>query len=419
MKKITLLFSLLAVLFAHAQYTGPGFYRVQNANTKSYICIKGTHFNKLKTPEAFWPCILMQNDPDQMSDPGSIIFIPDTAERNLYGQGVSTYSLTGLPLEISLAKQNEGGKETYLAKTFYDGFPCFFRDYGNGMTAGYGDKTETRWWIEPVNKESMDYSYFGIKPVNNADQDSEIQYWSTLCCDFPCMIPEEGGVEGAYTVKDVKVGEDMIARVIPEKLYGQGDIIPAATPVLIKCTSPDVEGNKLIPVGEIANRTAMPITADLLMGNYFSIFSNHSDLFEYDVMTNYLPAQATAAAATYLALGVDEDGTVGFFPKEEGTYMDANTAWLDITSLELEDVTAVYLTEEEEEEPNENVTKGDFNGDGVVTIDDVALLINYLLTCDDETPAKDVNMESADMNNDGLITIDDVTLLINYLLTCE
>ena len=136
-------------------------------------------------------------------------------------------------------------------------------------------------------------------------------------------------------------------------------------------------------------------------------------------MKDYLPVQATAATATYLALGVDENGTIGFFPKEEGSYMDANTAWLDITSLELEDVTAVYLMENVEEEPNENPAKGDFNDDGLVTIDDVALFINYLLTCDDETPARGINKETADMNNDGLLTIDDVTLLINYLLTCD
>ena len=59
--------------------------------------------------------------------------------------------------------------------------------------------------------------------------------------------------------------------------------------------------------------------------------------------------------------------------------------------------------------------RGDVNGDGSVTIKDVTVLINYLLTEDEST----INRATADVNDDGALTITDVTLLINYLLTNE
>lgn len=55
--------------------------------------------------------------------------------------------------------------------------------------------------------------------------------------------------------------------------------------------------------------------------------------------------------------------------------------------------------------------RGDVNEDEVVNINDVTVLINYLLT--DEPPM------SCDVNLDGVMNINDVTVLINYLLTDE
>ena len=57
--------------------------------------------------------------------------------------------------------------------------------------------------------------------------------------------------------------------------------------------------------------------------------------------------------------------------------------------------------------------RGDVNGDGYVTIDDVTKLINYLLTDN----ADGMYLENANANLDGVINIADVTTLISYLLT--
>lgn len=57
--------------------------------------------------------------------------------------------------------------------------------------------------------------------------------------------------------------------------------------------------------------------------------------------------------------------------------------------------------------------QGDVNGTGVVNMDDLSDLINYLLTND----ATGINMEGADCWTDGDVNMDDLSELINYLLT--
>ena len=413
----TAVLCLAVAVIVNAQFTEAGFYRVHNVGSDSFICIKDTKFKKTTDPDAFWPCIKMLQDSAQISDPGSIIYIPNMGQASLYAQGVNTYSLTGLMLEIDTASVREGGKETYIAKTQYGSFPCIFRDYGNGLTAGYLEKPESRWWIEPVNAGSMDTSYFGVMPINEDVKDAEGWFWATLCCDFPFTLPEGGGVEGAYTVKEIKKGVDDLYYAEPVKVCGQGETVPAMTPVLLKCKASYASGNKLIPTGDIANCRTMPIASNLLMGNYFSNFMNHGHLTNFTVFKEYIPDQATMASAEYLALGVDADGKLGFFPQEDSTYMAANSAWLStkLMTEEISGLTAVYLGQAPEPEPEPVL--GDANGDGALTIKDVTCLIDYLLSVDNDDNAKEeIDVKAADLNDDGKITVKDLTLLIELLL---
>ncbi|MBQ9554989.1 MAG: dockerin type I repeat-containing protein [Muribaculaceae bacterium] len=58
------------------------------------------------------------------------------------------------------------------------------------------------------------------------------------------------------------------------------------------------------------------------------------------------------------------------------------------------------------------VVKGDVNGDGIMSIDDVTALIDYLLS----NKADSISLEGADIDDDGRISIDDVSTLIDALL---
>ena len=57
--------------------------------------------------------------------------------------------------------------------------------------------------------------------------------------------------------------------------------------------------------------------------------------------------------------------------------------------------------------------RGDVNGDGIVNISDVTLLINYVLNND----AAGLDFDAADCNGDQSVNISDVTRLISYVLT--
>jgi len=179
----------------------------------------------------------------------------------------------------------------------------------------------------------------------------------------------------------------------------------------------------------------MPIENDLMMGNYFSNFYNHSSLTDTMAVKEYIPSQAMMSSADNLALGVDADGKLGFFPEQDSIYMAANTAWLSVKLMadSLQDLTAVYLgiAPVAEPEPEPELIPGDVNGDGKVSIKDVTTLIEILLTGvaeDNPDPDPDpdpqpqlkavrAEYQAADINKDGKVSIKDVTELIDVLLT--
>ena len=57
--------------------------------------------------------------------------------------------------------------------------------------------------------------------------------------------------------------------------------------------------------------------------------------------------------------------------------------------------------------------RGDVDSDGQVDMDDLSMLINYLLAGD----ASGIDMEAADCEPSGEVNMDDLSMLINYLLT--
>ena len=63
-------------------------------------------------------------------------------------------------------------------------------------------------------------------------------------------------------------------------------------------------------------------------------------------------------------------------------------------------------------DPNE-IILGDVDGAGSVTISDVTILIDYILTQIDDN----INLAAADYNQDGTIDIADLTEIIDFLLT--
>ena len=106
----------------------------------------------------------------------------------------------------------------------------------------------------------------------------------------------------------------------------------------------------------------------------------------------------------YTVTGLTEGGT--FLYKVKALYTDGTeSAWSNI-----EEVTLV-----DNGPAPHDFAPGDLNHDGALTIKDVTLLINYLLTDD----ATGICTVCANVNGDDKISISDVTALINILLTSE
>jgi hypothetical protein len=59
-----------------------------------------------------------------------------------------------------------------------------------------------------------------------------------------------------------------------------------------------------------------------------------------------------------------------------------------------------------------NTSLGDVNGDGVVNVTDVTMLVNHILGINDESFV----IENADVTRDGFISVSDVTALVNLIL---
>lgn len=97
-----------------------------------------------------------------------------------------------------------------------------------------------------------------------------------------------------------------------------------------------------------------------------------------------------------------------YSPTVEG----AHQAALKVKNQSDETKHTIYLVGEATPEPVVVPVAGDVDGDGRVTIADVTVLIDYLLTGDSNS----INPETADVDGDGKITVADITALIDIIL---
>lgn len=123
---------------------------------------------------------------------------------------------------------------------------------------------------------------------------------------------------------------------------------------------------------------------------------------------------ASAETYNYLKFTKTNGSTVTY--SVEGlklTYDDSNvyvTNAETTATIALAEVQDMYFSNEA---GGSEVLRGDVDGNQSVEMDDLTLLINYLLTGD----ASGINMEGANCDQEGDVTMDDLTALINYLLT--
>lgn len=318
MKRI-LLFAIVlsAAPAAFAQLGGDGYYRVQNAGTQRYISIiddKGRAYTQstdydlgaIETVKPF----------DRISSlPGTVIYVQKLEKGyNLRSQGTSTSTLTeGAEMGLLDNKNN-----TYKAYATKSGIAKYLIDenttYDDGVVmTGLRNSATANWKIIPISSDGE--NYFGLTPEYQVGSD----YYVTLYADFAFTFAS-GGMK-AYYIDKLYAGNAVLKEIT--------DVVPAGTPVIVKCSSATAAGNKL----DLQVSTASSPSGNLLGGVYFNIYrgetSIHKNRKAYD-------------ANTMRVLGITSDGSAGFV-KASFDYLPPNKAYLTVpagTADELKLMTA-------------------------------------------------------------------------------
>ena len=312
MKKVILstLVSILAPTFAWAQLNGNGFYRLQNYGSSRYITINDDIIGKVNTSSttADLNNIITWRGFDYVkSNPASIIYIESVGSQyNLKAQGTSIYQIAGGRTYLDITSKENGN---YVLSVTYSGANIRLYDNTKSSDKGYvmqsGSKTEYSYWkILPINTSD---NYLGLQPTVQAADG----YYGTIFASYAFKKVSDGikfyyidaEQEGVCRMKEIT-----------------SDVIPAATPIIFKCSSNDPAQNMVMPV---VDETSAP-TDNYLAGTLFaSVTTKHEKYVAYD-------------ASTMRVLGVNDANQVIFTTAKstdlanDGQHIPMNTCYLRV-----------------------------------------------------------------------------------------
>ena len=304
MRRIFTSFLALSItLGAWAVIEGDGYYRVRNYKTDRYVYVlddKG-EVNYQATTAELGALELWKNYDRTISDPSTIIYVKDTDGKkrtyDLQAQGTGVEAIINSPVTIYMNNRDKG----------------FYSIYGsNGSVVRYiGDATQTteergyltsigntdyhRWYFMPVSATD-DTNYFGFAPEFQQGDD----YYGSIFAAFPFSFQSEGMKAYYVSYVDKKVVNLMEVK----------GVVPANTPVIIKCSSATADGNRFNLGGN-----GKAVTDNLLRGVYFC----NSSLRHRNQTAN--------VPATMRVIGLMSDGNVGFVTSKD-TYLPRNKAYI-------------------------------------------------------------------------------------------
>lgn len=249
MKRIfsLLLLAMLSHLYVAAKLEGSGYYRIWNAailaknKEKAYCCVScdSYYMNTSAGTDQKIASIPLYPEQYSFTDPSAIIYVqmPDATHKfDLSAQGVwVSQLLDGSSLTLS---GNTDGNYVLTGKVKGVETPVYStsRKYGifgpkyYVLTSSNSDTSYKFWGADKVDSES-DKNYFGVKPTLSAKG----KYYAPFYVSFPFETASDG-MKVYYVSKMNKSGYTL------EEING---IIPAATPVLIECSSDDPSKNRL------------------------------------------------------------------------------------------------------------------------------------------------------------------------------
>lgn len=336
-----------------AQFDGTGFYRIKNKGAaKRYLSVvnnKVDDTNKNVDVTAAASFIDVQvyalgTIKDPVTDPGSILYMTGktlsaagakdkSIQVSIQAQGMNTDKLTkNQKLQIindTYLFAEYQGVSLYMSDTYesylanQDMNACII----SGKTRRELSKDYATWEVIKVDNTN---EYLGVKPELSLGG----KYYTTMYTSFAYDLSE--GMK-AYYIDTYKCGnyiDNPIAQL--KEISGR---IPAATPVILECSSTDPKVNKLLP----ATGKGTAIKDNELTGVYFSYVKLTPKGVENTVAT--LGAQlknvVSYDASTMRILGV-ADGHLALVPATDsdlhvtnlGKYLPANKAYFQMEAEE-------------------------------------------------------------------------------------
>ena len=292
-----------------AQFSGDGYYRVQNVGSKRYVCVeddKGS-INVSATSVEMGAVVLWKKFERVVSNPASIIYIKKVGtdtDYDLYAQGTSTYGIIGYHVDVYPSPKTAGAYRVYgsqagMTKWLCDGERSSVPD-GALSDNDQGKTNYSDWYMLPLSQD--DERFFGITP----DVEVNGKYYAAFYADFPFSFASSG-MKAYYVSATTGAG---LAKM--EEITGT---IPAATPVIIECSSDEPANNKL----NIFASDATAPTNNMLKGVYFcNTTIKHKNLTPYN-------------AETMRVLGKMSDGSLGFVTASIEN-LPANKSYLSVSA---------------------------------------------------------------------------------------
>ena len=322
-----------------AQYSGEGFYRIKNrGGAGRYISVQNDKVSEESkkldlssgTAQSV-PIEALQLVKSREGNPGTILYVQGNATGfTLEAQGMNTQELLEKmgqrDMKLQMSSQNElfssyQGMQVDLIDFCFD-YPISKDSWCGVAGTSYirqlypEDKQYALWDFKKIDNEN---EFFGIDPNEGIEVGGK--YYTTLFTSFAYQLRD--GMK-AYYIDQHIYDTNLVKEPIAELKEITDGKIPAATPVIIECSSDNVANNKTTLLDE----TLTPISGNELKGRVFCFITKESD---DQSMKNALQFDQN----TMRVLGV-VDGKLAFVANNSAAlnkgYIPANKAYLPISS---------------------------------------------------------------------------------------
>lgn len=294
-----------------------GFYYFKNAATGRYISFNDTNPENYlisASGDVNMAGIRTYINYDTVSvSPSCVIFVKNLGN-DQYDLTFQDSNLKGLLSNISDIKITYVDNEKYTIHIIYNGITKYLCDGSSSEKDSWlmNRLEETRYWI-PIPINTTD-NYIGVRPdVKTASG----EFWGTIYTGFNFKVASEG--MAAYYVSDAEGAEFNLERINEE-------VIPAGTPVVIRCNSSNPKDNKIEPVlGDYS------FSGNNKLGGVYCALSGVAQHFN---ATEYAPI-------TMRVIGLNDTGELSFVKANpenlyNDIYLRANKAYLKVNSTDAE-----------------------------------------------------------------------------------